>query len=111
VSLLRVELNGRAADPAILQELAFAGYGHFTSMQVRGHRVRGLDLHLERLGRDSLELFGRAVDDRRVLSYLRQATDGLPGDLSLQINLFSRHETAVEAGRPVEPDVLVRAGP
>jgi branched-subunit amino acid aminotransferase/4-amino-4-deoxychorismate lyase len=62
VSLLRVELDGRAADPAILQELAFAGYGHFTSMQVRGHRVRGLDLHLERLERDSRELFGRPVE-------------------------------------------------
>ena len=34
VSLLRVELDGRPADPAVLQELAFAGYGHFTSMQV-----------------------------------------------------------------------------
>lgn len=111
MTLHRVELNGRAAEPGTLEELAFAGYGHFTSMQVRGHRVRGLDLHLERLGRDSLELFGRAVDGRRVLSYLRQATDGLPGDLSLQVNLFSRDEAAVEAGRPVEPDVLVRAGP
>jgi branched-subunit amino acid aminotransferase/4-amino-4-deoxychorismate lyase len=79
VSLLRVELNGRAADPAILQELAFAGYGHFTSMQVRGHQVRGLDLHLERLARDSLELFGRPVDQQGVLRHLRQATEGPPG--------------------------------
>ena len=107
----RVELNGRAADPGTLGELAFAGYGHFTSMQVRGHRVRGLDRHLERLRRDSRELFGRAVDGERVLAYLRQATDGLPGDLSVQVNLFSRDERAVEAGMAVDPDVLVRAGP
>jgi branched-subunit amino acid aminotransferase/4-amino-4-deoxychorismate lyase len=111
VTLYRVELNGRAADPGTLQELAFAGYGHFTSMQVRGHRVRGLDLHLERLRRDSRELFGRAVDGDRVLGYLRQAADGLPGDLSVQVNLFSRDEQAVEAGQAVDPDVLVRAGP
>lgn len=75
VTLHRVELNGRVAEQGTLEELAFAGYGHFTSMQVRGHRVRGLDLHLERLRRDSRELFGRAVDGRRVLGYLRQATD------------------------------------
>jgi branched-subunit amino acid aminotransferase/4-amino-4-deoxychorismate lyase len=111
VSLLRVELDGRAAEPAILQELAFAGYGHFTSMQVRGHRVRGLDLHLERLARDSRELFGRAVDRHRVRRYLRQATEGLPGDLSVQVNVFSLDDEGVEAGRPVETGVLVRVGP
>jgi branched-subunit amino acid aminotransferase/4-amino-4-deoxychorismate lyase len=58
----RVELNGQPATAAELGGLAFGGYGHFTSMQVRGFRVRGLDLHLERLRRDSLELFGRPVD-------------------------------------------------
>lgn len=111
MSLLRVELDGRAADPAILQELAFAGYGHFTSMQVRGHQVRGLDLHLERLERDSRELFGRPVDRERVRRYLRQATEGLPGDLSVQVNVFSLDDEGVEAGRPVETGVLVRVGP
>jgi branched-subunit amino acid aminotransferase/4-amino-4-deoxychorismate lyase len=80
-------------------------------MQVRAHRVRGLDLHLGRLRRDSLELFGQAVDGERVLGHLRKMTDGLPGDLSVQVNLFSRDERAVEAGRAVEPDILIRAGP
>ena len=55
----------------------------------------------------------------RVLQPVHDVTDaarrpvvaGLPGDLSVQVNLFSRDEAAVEAGRPVEPDVLVRAGP
>ena len=42
MTLYRVELNGRPAGPAVLQELAFAGYGHFTSMQVRDHRFGGL---------------------------------------------------------------------
>ena len=111
MTLHRVELDGWAAGPEAFEELAFAGYGHFTSMQVRGHRVRGLDLHLERLRRDSLELFGRAVDSEPILGYLRQATHGLPGDLSVQVNLFSRDERAIEGGLAVDPDVLVRAGP
>jgi hypothetical protein len=42
-------------------------------MQVRGGRVRGLDLHLERLRSASAELFGRAVPDDRVRSFLRTA--------------------------------------
>ena len=104
----RVEINGQPATAAELGALAFGGYGHFTSMQVRGSRVRGLDLHLERLRRDSLELFGRAVDADRVRRYLRHATSDGPGDLSVQVNVFSRDDAAVADGRPVDPDVLVR---
>ena len=44
-----VQLDGQAATQADLAPLAFAGYAHFTALQVRGHRVRGLDLHLRRL--------------------------------------------------------------
>jgi branched-subunit amino acid aminotransferase/4-amino-4-deoxychorismate lyase len=106
----RVEINGQPATAAELGGLAFGGYGHFTSMQVRGFRVRGLDLHLERLGRDSLELFGRQVDPDRVRAYLRQAVGGGPGDLSVQVNVFSADDAAVVDGRPVDPDVMVRTG-
>jgi branched-subunit amino acid aminotransferase/4-amino-4-deoxychorismate lyase len=107
----QVEINGRAATAEQLGELAFAGYGHFTSMQLRDHLVRGLELHLERLARDSQELFGREVDRDRVLAYLRSATDGGPGDLSVQVNVFSRDDAGVEAGRAVDSDILVRTGP
>jgi hypothetical protein len=58
----RVEINGRPATADLLAALAFAGSGHFTSMRLRDHRVRGLELHLQRLARDSRELFGREVD-------------------------------------------------
>jgi branched-subunit amino acid aminotransferase/4-amino-4-deoxychorismate lyase len=51
------------------------------------------------------------VDGDRVLACLRRATDGLPGDLSVQVVLFSRDGAAIDAGRPVDPDVLVRTGP
>ena len=53
-----VHRNGRSATAGELGPLAFAGYAHFTALQVRGGKVRGLDLHLQRLRSASLELFG-----------------------------------------------------
>ena len=46
MSFYAVQRNGRTATAEELAPLAFAGYAHFTAMQVRGRRVRGLDLHL-----------------------------------------------------------------
>lgn len=68
-----VQRNGLAATADELTPLAFAGYAHFTAVQVRGGRVRGLDLHLARLRSASLEMFGRALPDDQVVSYLRTA--------------------------------------
>ncbi|MGY5137778.1 branched-chain amino acid aminotransferase, partial [Streptomyces nigrescens] len=51
-----VQRNGVAATAEELAPLAFAGYAHFTALQVRDGRVRGLDLHLERLRSASLEM-------------------------------------------------------
>jgi branched-subunit amino acid aminotransferase/4-amino-4-deoxychorismate lyase len=107
----RAQIDGRAATAEDLAALAFAGYGHFTSMQVRGRRVRGLELHLGRLARDSAELFGRPVERERVRELLRRAVDGLPDDLSVQVNVYSRDDAGIEAGRPVATEVLVRTGP
>lgn len=105
------EINGRPATADDLSDLAFAGYGHFTSMQIRDYRVRGLDLHLERLRQSSIELFGQEVGDERVRAYLRHVVRPGPGDLSVQINVFSSDGDATLAGRPVQPDVLIRTGP
>lgn len=60
-------------------------------MQVRGGRVRGLDLHLDRLRSASVELFGRALPDDRVLSCLRAAVEAGPADLSLMATVYSPH--------------------
>jgi branched-subunit amino acid aminotransferase/4-amino-4-deoxychorismate lyase len=105
------EVNGAPASAADLVPLAFAGYGHFTSMQVRDHRVRGLGLHLARLRAASEELFGRATPDARVREYLRRVIGRAGGAMSVQVNAFSSDGDAVTAGRPVEPDILVRTGP
>jgi branched-subunit amino acid aminotransferase/4-amino-4-deoxychorismate lyase len=74
----RVEVDGRAADARQLGRLLpQAGYGHFTAMQVRAGRVRGLALHLARLDAASLELFGAGLDGDLVRAYVRHAIDGV----------------------------------
>jgi len=105
-----VQRNGRAAGAEDLAPLAFAGYAHFTAMQVRGGRVRGLDLHLDRLRHASMELFGRALPDDRARSYLRSALAGGPSDLSLVATVYSPAGEFTVAGTEVEPVMLVRTG-
>ncbi|MFH8369287.1 aminotransferase class IV family protein [Streptomyces sp. NPDC018031] len=106
-----VHRNGRAATAEELAPLAFAGYAHFTALQVRGGRVRGLDLHLERLRSASLELFGRALPDDRVRDWLRAAVEAGPADLSLVATVYSPAGEFTAAGDGVEPELLVRTGP
>lgn len=104
-----VQLNGRTATAGDLAPLAFAGHAHFTAVQVRGGRVRGLDLHLERLRSASVELFGRALPEEVVRSRLRTALRDGPADLSLTATVHSPagEFTAADA----EPALLVRTGP
>lgn len=102
-----VHRNGRPATTAELAPLAFAGYAHFTAMQVREGRVRGLDLHLERLRTASLTMFGRALPSDRMRSYLRAALASGPGDVSLTAVVHAPvGEFGVEDDRDL--DVLVR---
>ncbi|MFI7130935.1 aminotransferase class IV family protein [Nonomuraea sp. NPDC050153] len=109
--MFTAQRDGRPVTAEELAPLAFAGYAHFTAMQVRGGRVRGLDLHLERLRRASLELFGRALPDDRVRSRLRAALPAGPADVSLTATVYSPAGEFTVAGAEVEPEVLVRTGP
>ncbi|MFD7325775.1 aminotransferase class IV family protein [Streptomyces sp. NPDC059875] len=107
-----VQRNGRTASADELATLAFAGYAHFTALQVRGGRVRGLDLHLARLRHASTELFGRALPDDRVRSWLRTAArETGPADLSLMATVYSPAGEFTVAGADEEPELLVRTGP
>ncbi|MFI5523373.1 aminotransferase class IV family protein [Streptomyces platensis] len=106
-----VQRNGLAATAEELTPLAFAGYAHFTALQVRDGRVRGLDLHLERLRSASLEMFGRALPDDRVRTYLRTALRAGPADLSLIATVYSPAGEFTVAGPDVEPELLVRTAP
>ncbi|WP_328889144.1 aminotransferase class IV family protein [Streptomyces sp. NBC_00316] len=71
-----VEFNGHAATEADLRIPAFSGFGHFTAMQVRDGRVRGLTLHLNRLAAANRELFGHGLDGDRVRGLIRHALAG-----------------------------------
>ncbi|WET78183.1 aminotransferase class IV family protein [Amycolatopsis sp. QT-25] len=93
--------NGETATAEDLAPLAFAGFAHFTAMQVRDGLVRGLDLHLDRLRTASLELFGDALPDDRIRSYLRTAIEAGPEDVSLTVTIHL----------PGELEVLVRTRP
>lgn len=102
-----VQLNGSPLDLDDPGLLTATSYGHFTSMQVRDGRVRGLDLHLDRLDRSSRELFGRSVPSDRVLTYLRTAlARSASGDQSIRVTAFSR-DRAFISGTPVEPELLI----
>lgn len=101
--------NGQTAAAEELAPIAFAGYAHFTAMQVRGGKIRGLDLHLARLRSASEELFGRALPDERVRSFLRTALEAGPADLSLTATVYepAGEFTVTDA----EPEILIRTGP
>ncbi|MGC0420998.1 aminotransferase class IV family protein [Embleya sp. AB8] len=104
----RAQRNGRPATVEDLTPLAFAGYAHFTAMQVRDGRIRGLDLHLERLRSASVELFGLALPDERVRALLRTALADGPADRSLTATMYSSAGEFTARGVDTEPDVLVR---
>lgn len=104
-----VQLNADPVEQVDPKLLRATGYGHFTSMQVRSGRVRGLDLHLDRLDNSSRELFGHGVSADRVLSYLRTAlalARSASDDLSIRVTAFSRDGSFLD-GVPVEPDLLI----
>ena len=101
--MLNVELNGRAPELAQLHRIATGNYGHFTSLQVRDQRVRGLALHLSRLADSAEELFGHRIgvaEEHRLLGLIRHAL-GDVRDASVRVTFVpGADETA-------PPDVLV----
>lgn len=108
MSISITQLNGHPATTEALAPLAFAGYAHFTAMQVRGYAVRGLDLHLDRLRTASDELFGEHLPDTDVRQYLRTALNAAPGDVSLTCFVFSRPGEFMPTGQELRLDVLVK---
>ncbi|MGQ7959021.1 aminotransferase class IV family protein [Pseudomonas sp. SP16.1] len=101
-------INGHPATASQLNPLAFAGFAHFTAMQVRNARMKGLDLHLDRLRNASLEFFGRAPSDELLRSQIRMAMQEGASDQSLTVTVFSPHGEFTADSMDVEPAVLVR---
>lgn len=106
---LRTEINGIAASADDLAFLAQVNYGHFTSMQLRERGVRGFALHLDRLERSTLELFGFALDRECVREWTRRMIGDDPA--SLRITVFSRALDRNHLERPMPPDVMIACGP
>jgi branched-subunit amino acid aminotransferase/4-amino-4-deoxychorismate lyase len=104
-----VQLNGSPATVDQLAPVAFAGYAHFTALQVRHGAVRGLDLHLARLRRASDELFGTHSPDDQVRDYLRRAIRAGPEDASLSCFVTQRDGEFAAPGTAAPLDVFVRS--
>jgi branched-subunit amino acid aminotransferase/4-amino-4-deoxychorismate lyase len=100
-----IELDGQVPSAQDLLP-ALAGYGHFTAMQVREGRVRGLRWHVERLDAASRELFGTGLDGERVRGLVRHALAASGrDDASVRVNVFQPVEAL---GGPVAVLVAVR---
>ncbi len=106
-----VHHNGQDATAEQLARVAFAGYAHFTALQVRGGQIRALDLHLERLRIASNELYGKALPDEQVSSYLKAAVEAGPADHSMVATVYTPAGEFTATGQGVAPEVLVRTGP
>ncbi|MEW9530499.1 aminotransferase class IV family protein [Microbispora sp. NPDC049125] len=83
--LLRMEIDGRPPTAERLRHPALVNYGHFTAMQVRGGRVRGLGLHLARLDAGNRELFGAGLDGDLVRHRVRHALGDDVRDASVRV--------------------------
>ncbi|WP_017571470.1 aminotransferase class IV family protein [Nocardiopsis halotolerans] len=106
-----MELNGRPVSKAELAGLALYGYGHFTTMLVTDLRVRGLDLHMERLVRDCRTLLGADLDVPRVRELARRSARAHPSPSVVRVTVFDPH---MDLGRPSArqlPHVLVTTRP
>ena len=100
--MLNLELNGLVPDLAQTQRLATRNYGHYTSMQVRDGRVRGLALHMARLDDGNEEFFGARMDvteEHRVRELIRHAMGG-ERDASVRVGFVPGPDGA-------RPDLLV----
>lgn len=104
-------INGTPAHDFELIPFAFAGFAHFTAMQVRDRTVKGIDLHLRRLRDASTELFGASLPDEQILESLRQAVDAGAPSMSLTATIYSTHGEFTAAGMGMQPSILVRTSP
>ncbi|MEU6712065.1 aminotransferase class IV [Nonomuraea sp. NPDC046802] len=102
--LQRAVIEGRVVDADARLALE-TRYGHFTSMQIRDRRVRGLDLHMERLEAASRELFGVGVDRAEVLGSIRAVLGDDLRDASVRVFVVEGDGPRVlaTASAPVTP--------
>ena len=101
-------LNGQLVQSSEITNLAFSGFAHFSALQVRDRKIKGLDLHLARLHQASLTLYSRASTDTLIRSYLRSAIENSPLNHSLTITVYSPKGEFTVQSMDIEPAVLIR---
>jgi len=84
--MTHIEVDGVPPTPDQLWATVSA-YGHFTAMQVRDGKARGLALHLRRPEAANHEAFGVGLDGERVRTLVRHAL-GDTKDASVRVYLF-----------------------
>lgn len=102
-----MEVNGRvAADDAALRATAFNGYAHFTAMQVRAGRARGIALHTARLDAAHRELFDAPLEAERVRELVRGALEragaAATGDAAVRVYGYGPDDVLVTVRPPME---------
>ena len=84
VEVRHVEINGQEAGHESLALLDHEGWGHFTAMQVRDGRTRGLGFHLARLEAAQRDIYGKPLDGDLVRARIRHALGG-KADASVRV--------------------------
>ncbi|AZM53108.1 class IV aminotransferase [Streptomyces sp. WAC 01529] len=87
----RIEIDGQPATAGSLLWPALVNTGHFTAMQVRGGKVRGIEHHLARLDAATRELFGRELDGERVRGAVRHILRDDIDDASVRVYVHAPH--------------------
>lgn len=102
-----MELDGEPATTEQIAALALTNYGHFTTMLVDGGRVRGLSLHLRRLGADCGRLFDVELDTDRVRRYVRRALGEVSEPVVVRVTCYDPRLDVGSVGGDAEPRILV----
>lgn len=108
--IIRTEVDGREATAEQLRFPAFT-FGHFTAMQVRDRKVRGLALHLARLEAGSRELFDEALDGEQVRDRIRHALGDEMPDASIRVYIGRSDAGDVSTMVTVRPPIEVTTVP
>lgn len=101
------ELDGAPVTPEALQSLGLVNYGHFTSMRVDDHGIRGLSQHLDRLAHDCRIIFGSPLDRDHVRELLRHAVADEPGSFIVRVTIFDPDLQLGHLGEEAKPRVLI----
>ncbi|PSL52626.1 branched-subunit amino acid aminotransferase/4-amino-4-deoxychorismate lyase [Saccharothrix carnea] len=92
--MLRIEIDGEPPTTDRLATGLLANYGHFTALQLRDRRVKGLDLHLHRLDQANRELYGTPLHGDHVRTLIAHALGDIR-DAAVRVTVFGLHAPSV----------------